>query len=240
MVHNRHLTLRERTYEEIIQMILSGELAPGAQIDERALVERCAVSRTPVREAIGILAKEGLVEIQPYRGFSVRRFTPKEVRDLYDLRRQLESFAIRLAVENVSNVHIAELEAILNASVAALEVGDMQAYGRYDRDFHDLIAELSGNDALVDTLARLSRQIQMCRMVANQSPDFPARAARERDEILDALRKRDADRAAKLMDAHILDVQQAVVRQLAESLGAANDDGGDRRGSRLGRRPPSK
>lgn len=236
MVQNRHLTLRERTYEEIIQMILSGELAPGAQIDERALVERCAVSRTPVREAIGILAKEGLVEIQPYRGFSVRRFTPKEVRDLYDLRRQLESFAIRLAVENVSNVHIAELEAILNASVAALEAGDMQAYGRHDRDFHDLIAELSGNDALVDTLARLSRQIQMCRMIANQSPDFPARAARERDEILDALRKRDADRAAKLMDAHILDVQQAVVRQLSESLGAANDDGGDRRGSRLGRR----
>lgn len=231
MVESRHLTLRERTYEEILGMILSGELLPGSQIDERALIERLNVSRTPIREAISVLAKEGLVEIQPYRGFSVRRFTAKQVRDLYDLRRQLECFAIRLAVDNISNAHIAELEAILNASVAALEAADMSEYGAHDRDFHDLIADLSGNDALVDTLARLSRQIQICRMIANQSPDFAARAAQERDDILDALRRRDADRASALMDAHILDVQQAVMRQIGEDFGAANDDA-ERRGSR--------
>lgn len=229
MADKKHLTLRERTYDEILSMILSGELLPGSQIDERSLTERLEVSRTPIREAISVLAKEGLVEIQPYRGFSVCRFTAKQVRDLYELRRQLECFAIRLAVDNISNAHTAQLEAILNASVAALEAGDIAAYGAHDRDFHDLIADLSGNDALVDTLARLSRQIQICRMIANQSPDFAARAARERDEILDALRARDADRAAALMDAHILDAQQAVMGQIGE--GAANDDA-RRRGSR--------
>ncbi len=237
MAESKHLTLRERTYDEILGLILSGDLLPGAQIDERALTERLDVSRTPIREAISVLAKEGLVEIQPYRGFSVRRFTAKQVRDLYDLRRQLECFAIRLAVDNVSNAHIAQLEAILNASVAALEAGDMSAYGAHDRDFHDLIADLSGNDALVDMLARLSRQVQICRMVANQSADFAIRAAQERDEILDALRRRDADRAAALMDAHILDVQQAVMRQLGDGLGAANDDA-DRLGPRS--RPSSR
>ncbi|EHH12899.1 GntR family transcriptional regulator [Mesorhizobium amorphae] len=220
---NEHLTVRERTYQAVLQMILSGELAPGAAIDERALINRLDVSRTPIREAIGVLAKEGLVEIEPYRGFRVRRFTLKEVSDLYELRRALESFAIRLAVEHISNAHIAKLQTILNAGVDALEAGQMQAYGAHDQDFHELIAELSGNIALIDTLGRLSRQIQICRMIANKSPEFPKRAAIERDEILDALMARDADRAAKLMDAHILDVQQTLLQQLSGNLNVAND-----------------
>ena len=75
----RHLTLRERIYEEIVRLIVSGELPSGVSIDEKELTERLQVSRTPFREAIGTLAKEGLIEIKPYRGFFVRSFTPKEL-----------------------------------------------------------------------------------------------------------------------------------------------------------------
>jgi DNA-binding GntR family transcriptional regulator len=222
MTENRHLTLRERIHDEVVRMILEGELPAGSQIDERALIAKLNASRTPFREAIGSLAKEGLVEIQPYRGFTVRAFSPKEVGDLYALRRVLESFAIRLAVAHISNAHIAQLEDLLNASVAALESGDMTAYGQHDRSFHELIANLSDNDAVITALSRLSLQIQMCRVIANQSPDLAARAARERDQILDALRRRDADRASELMDAHIADVQQAVMAHLQQQA-PAND-----------------
>lgn len=212
----RHVTLRERIHDEIVRMIVSGELPAGAPIDERALVQRLAVSRTPFREAIGTLAKEGLVEIQPYRGFYVRSFTAKEINDLYELRKTLEALAIRLAVDNIANRHIDKLQRILDAGVRALEADDMAGYAEHDKAFHELIAELSDNHAVIDALQRLSLQIQICRVIANQSPDFAERAARERDAILGALRARDADAAARLMTEHIADVQQSVIKRLAE------------------------
>jgi DNA-binding GntR family transcriptional regulator len=212
----RHLTLRERIYEEIVRLIVSGELPSGGSIDEKSLTEKLRVSRTPFREAIGTLAKEGLIEIRPYRGFFVRSFSRREIADLYELRKTLECFAVELAVPNLSNRDIERFESILDAAVAALKQGDLATYGARDREFHEFIGERSGNAALVETLARLSLQIQVCRTIANESPDLAARAARERDEIVQALRNRDAQRAAALMRAHISDVQEAVLARFPE------------------------
>lgn len=207
----RHLTLRERIYEEIVRLIVSGELPSGVSIDEKELTERLQVSRTPFREAIGTLAKEGLIEIKPYRGFFVRSFTPKEIDDLYELRKTLECFAVELAVPQMSDRHIAGFERILDEAVAALRRGDMETYGIRDKEFHETIAELSASAPLIETLARLALQIQICRSIANESRDLAERAAEERDQILQAFRSRDITRAKALMQAHISDVQQAVM-----------------------------
>lgn len=210
-------TLRNRTYDELVQMITSGALPPGSPIDEKALTEALGVSRTPFREAIAILASDGLVDVRPYRGFSVRQFTRKEINDLYLLRRTLECFAIRLAVENISNVDISRLEDALDRGVAALERMDLAEYAIHDAEFHAMIAQLSDSTPLIGVLERLSLQIQMCRVVANRHPGFAEEAARERDAILVALRARDADRAVELLDAHIGHVQRAVLDSLAET-----------------------
>ncbi|WP_316356045.1 GntR family transcriptional regulator [Devosia sp.] len=209
----RHLTLRERIYEEIVRMIVSGELPSGTPLDEKALTEKLQVSRTPFREALGTLAKEGLIEIKPYRGFYVRSFSRKEVEDLYELRKTLECFAVQLAVPNMSDRHIAAFERILDDAVTALQSGDLATYGARDRVFHETIAELSGNAALIETLNRLALQIQIGRTIANESKDFAQRAARERDDILAAFRARDIARASALMAAHITDVQRAVLER---------------------------
>jgi DNA-binding GntR family transcriptional regulator len=209
----RHLTLRERIYEEIVRMIVSGELPSGTPLDEKALTEKLQVSRTPFREALGTLAKEGLIEIKPYRGFYVRSFSRKEIEDLYELRKTLECFAVQLAVPNMSDRHIATFERVLDEAVAALEAGDLATYGARDRVFHETIAELSGNAALIETLNRLALQIQIGRTIANESKDFARRAAQERDDILAAFRARDIVRASALMAAHIADVQRAVLER---------------------------
>ena len=78
-------TLRERICEEVVDLILSGELPSGGWLDEKQVIDKLRVSRTPFREAIGILAKGGLVEIKPYRGFYVRSFSRTETADLYEL-----------------------------------------------------------------------------------------------------------------------------------------------------------
>ncbi|MER8594256.1 GntR family transcriptional regulator [Mesorhizobium sp. M1182] len=222
----RHLTLRERIYEEIVRMIVSGELPSGAPLDEKALTEKLQVSRTPFREALGTLSKEGLIEIRPYRGFFVRSFSRKEIDGLYELRKVLECFAVELAVPHMSNHHIAAFERILGSAVDALRRGDMQDYGKYDREFHEMIAALSDNAALIETLSRLALQIQIGRVIANESHAFAEQAARERDDILAAFRRRDTRGAVALMHTHISDVQQAVLARFGEESVSLQKEGG--------------
>jgi DNA-binding GntR family transcriptional regulator len=217
----RHLTLRERIYEEIVRLIVSGELPSGGSIDEKSLTEKLQVSRTPFREAIGTLAKEGLIEIRPYRGFFVRSFSRKEIDDLYELRKTLECFAVELAVPRMSDRDIAQFERILDEAVAALRRRDMATYGVRDKEFHETIAERSGNAALIETLARLALQIQLCRTIANENRDLAERAAQERDEILAAFKARDIPRAAALMRLHISDVQEAVLARFPQEKPAS-------------------
>jgi len=166
--------------------------------------------------ALGTLAKEGLIEIRPYRGFFVRSFSRKETNDLYELRKRLECFAVELAVPNMSDRHIDQFDGILSRTIAARHAGDMEAYGEADREFHEAIADLSGNAALIETLARLSLQVQIGRRIANESISFVEDAARERDAILFAFRRRDVAAAVALMHAHISDVQTTVLARYDE------------------------
>src|SRR5258708_29148361 len=106
----RKKTLRERIYEEVVRLILAGELPSGGWVDEKRVIDKLRVSRTPFREAIGILAKGGLVDIKPYRGFYVRSFFRIETAALYELFKWLECFAVELAVRLMSNHDIRRLE----------------------------------------------------------------------------------------------------------------------------------
>src|SRR6202790_1805801 len=122
----RKRTLRERIYEEVVHLILSGELPSGGWVDEKQVIHRLRVSRTPFREAIGILAKGGLVEIKPYRGFYVRSFSRNETADLYELYKRLECFAVELAVPQMSERDIRRLKNLLTEAGDPFQGGEMK------------------------------------------------------------------------------------------------------------------
>src|SRR6202171_6047186 len=145
LVKPRKRTLRERIYEEVVRLIVTGELPSGGWVDEKQVIDKLRVSRTPFREAIGILAKGGLVEIKPYRGFFVRSFSRDETADLYELYKRLECFAVELAVPQMSDRDIRRVGNILIDAVGALQRGDMKTYAMRAREFYDNIAEQSGN-----------------------------------------------------------------------------------------------
>src|SRR6266446_10550609 len=142
-------TLRERIYEEIVRLIVSGELPSGGWVDEKLVIKRLRVSRTPFREAIGTLAMGGLVEIKPYRGFYVRSFSRNETADLYELYKRLEYFAVELAVPQMSDRDIRRFENTLVEAVTALQRPDIKTYATRDREFCETIAGHSGNSALI-------------------------------------------------------------------------------------------
>ena len=211
----RKRTLRERIYEEVVRLILAGELPSGGWVDEKRVIDKLRVSRTPFREAIGILAKGGLVEIKPYRGFYVRSFSRSETADLYELFKRLECFAVELAVQLMSNHDIRRLENTLIETGAALQRGDTKTYAMLDREFYENIAEQSENSALIEALARAALQIQLCGTIASVSPKFVERVAHVCGDIIQAFKARDIPRAAFLVRGRINHTQEAIPCELS-------------------------
>jgi DNA-binding GntR family transcriptional regulator len=209
-------TLRERIYEEVVRLILAGELPSGGWVDEKQVIDRLRVSRTPFREAIGILAKGGLVEIKPYRGYYVRSFSGSETADLYELFKRLECFAVELAVPQMSDRDIKGLENILMEADSALQRGDAETFAMRDREFYENIAEQSGNSALIEVLARVSLQIRLCGTITNVNPEFAERTGHGCDDIIQAFNARDTPRAAFLVRGRISHMQEAILARFLD------------------------
>lgn len=209
-----HRTMNERVLGRIRELIVSGALPASTQLDEQALADSMHISRTPVREAISKLNKEGLVEYRPYKGHFVRSFTAKEISDLFEVRKALEGLAIRLTVSKLTEEHLALLKRILSDIDLALAQDDLVAYSAADREFHTVVAQISENQSLIELLDRLGMQIQIMRTIANRDPHVVERTAQERPLILTALERRDTELATQLMEQHIEGVRQAIVSQL--------------------------
>ena len=214
----RKTTLRERIYEEVVHLILSGELPSGGWVDEKQVIERLQVSRTPFREAIGTLAMGGLVEIKPYRGFYVRSFSRDETADLYELYKRLECFAVELAVPQMSDRDIRRFENTLIEAVNALQREDINTYAKRNREFCETIAEQSGNSALIEALRQFGLQIQLCGTISNVNGEFAERTAHGYDDIIQAFKARDAPRAAFLVRAHISYAQEVILARFPNEI----------------------
>jgi len=217
-------TLNHRIYDGLRQLIETGAILPGTRLDERALADDMGVSRTPLREAIGKLVEDGLVEHRAYRGNFVRALTVKQVNDLYLVREALEGLAVRLAVPKLSEGHMLTIRRILDDTFSALDRDDIAGYSIADQSFHDTLARLSENEPLIEALGRLRRQIQLVRTLANDDPDVVKRTAFERPQILAALEMRDVERAARFMEAHIDGVRRAVVTHLVDARESQDGD----------------
>ncbi len=206
-----HQPLNQAVFRQLRDLVLSGGLAPGEQLNEIAIAGRLRVSRTPLRKAMSQLVAEGLVVDSPYRGKFVRTFTAQEIQDLYEVRGVLEGHAARLATPKMNAARLESLRGILVELQDALEGDDLPAYGEADRRFHEAIAAFSENQTLIDSLQRLSSQVQLIRAMANQDPEVVRRTALERPRIVAALEAGDAEQAAALMQEHILGVRSSVV-----------------------------
>ena len=202
-------SLADKAYQEIRRLIVSLELAPGAVIDERELIERLEIGRTPVREALRRLAHERLVEVYPRRGMFVTGVDVRELARLSEVREVLEPEAARLAAERATDVDRAELGALL----AELEAGRSDLID-LDERIHRAVYRAAHNDLLEATLEQYYVLALRIWSIALDRAEELEEAVAEHRALLEAIQAGDADRAAETMRAHVQNFEQAMHRVL--------------------------
>jgi DNA-binding GntR family transcriptional regulator len=168
------------------------------------LAQALSLSRTPIREALGRLAQEGLVERLGGWGFTVRALTVQDVLDLFNVREALEVEAARAALEKIGDAEVARFDALLGQSRRALEKGKLVESIRLARRFHVAIAQASGNRLLLQMLERINDRIHIVGLsLVSSMPERAARVYEENVSILESLRSRDAQALERAVRTHI-------------------------------------
>ncbi|MDB5406701.1 MAG: transcriptional regulator, GntR family [Rhodospirillales bacterium] len=197
--------------------IVEGNLADGARIPERRLCEMFGISRTPLREALKVLASEGLVDLLPNRGARVRTLSPQDIRELFDLMGGLEALAGRLACESISDDEIAEIERLHHQMYAFYLRRDLHEYFQSNQMIHRKIVEAARNQALSLAYASCAGRVRRVRYAANlaRKRDRWGEAMREHEAILDALRRRAGSELSDIMFLHLRNKQAAAAEHLS-------------------------
>ncbi|CDY76862.1 Predicted regulator PutR for proline utilization, GntR family [Caballeronia glathei] len=204
--------LHDTVVEHIRRFIVEGVLEPGKKLNERELCETLGISRTPLREALKVLAAEGLIEISPNRGASVWKMSEAELRETFELMSGLEAFSGELACERITPAEIADIKALHYAMLACRAQNDLAGYYSRNQAIHDKINEAARNSQLRQTYVAVNRRLQALRFRSNfQIPKWD-RAIHDHDEMLKALDDRDGRRLATILRQHLLDKRDAVLQ----------------------------
>jgi DNA-binding GntR family transcriptional regulator len=203
--------LGARVYQMLVKSIVSGQIESGTPLRPDAVARQLDVSTTPVREAMHHLVLEGLAIKVPNQGWFVRQFTDVQVRELYELRADLEAFGTRLACARIADEEIAWLRQHQCSGESALGGGDMDAYRIYNRDFHTAIIRSARNSYLLKTMGQLQLQSEMLMASTIRITGRPIRAIEEHRRLIERLAARDAEAAGQLMESHILSALEDIL-----------------------------
>lgn len=185
------------------QMIFEGTLEPGEKVREKLLTEQFGVSRTPLREALKVLAAEGLLDLIPNRGAVITKQSDAELEDVFRVLAVLEGLAGELAAVNASDGEIANVVAMTADLRKSYENSDRPTYFRINQGIHKAILAAANSDSLTRSHELVAFRVQRARYQANLTPDRWRSAVEEHEAIADALAQRDAKRTSELMRAHL-------------------------------------
>ncbi len=213
-------------YDDVVSgirdLIVEGELAPGSHIAERVLCERFGVSRTPLREALKVLASEGLIELAPNRGAHVLQLTEADVEEMFEVMGTLEALAGELAAKRITGEQLAEVKALHYQMALHFTRGELMPYFRLNQEIHGKIFEVAGNRTLMSVYRGIAGRIRRARYVANNSKSRWAEALDEHEQILTALETRDGDALGTILKDHLRKTCETVKQALREDKTAGS------------------
>lgn len=194
------------------ELILEGAIKGGEKIREKELTERFGVSRTPLREAMKILASEGLVELIPNRGAIISQPSEAELADAFPVLAALEAMAGEQAAERATEAELAEIAQLTVKLGASLEANDRPGYFEINQAIHNAILRASRNETLIRTHATIARLVHRARYQANLDRSRWEKALSEHDRIAEALETRQTEEVGRLLKAHMMAKLAAILK----------------------------
>jgi DNA-binding GntR family transcriptional regulator len=212
-------SVRESTYAYLKERLLSGRLEPGERLTEEHLASEFGVSRTPVREALHKLEREGLVKPLETRGFCVALNSREEMEELFDIRSILEGYALRCASEMISEENVAELEGIIQRAEEALEQGEIDGIFHLNTAFHDTLHNIvSHRSRLCTMMADMRKYVLRYRKDTLHTVKGAKRTIQGHRKIMLALRLKDPDLCERIMRAHIQEAKEDALNSVRPEM----------------------
>ena len=190
--------------DRLRDMIIQGELEPGQKISEKALCDRFGVSRTPLREAIKILAADGFLDLTPHRGASVVKLSLKDFEEALPIMGALDAVAGELACQNATDAEIEELAALTDRMTERFKAGDLMGYYKLNSRIHELIMEMARNPTLTQTMRVLSERMRRARYELAMAPARWAQAVDEHQAMVKAIQNRKGVQLGRIMKVHVI------------------------------------
>lgn len=202
----------EEVYQFLRNKLITLEFQPGYLLSENELVSKFNFSRTPVRYALSKMERDGLVEIVPRKGALIKYLSMKDVREIFQIRKSLESTAAGLAIDNLDLKVVKKFEEFYSKLLRGTANQNLRKISSVGMDFHDFLIVSAGNQRIKKILDDLKVQLSICRMFfLNQNPNVrPSRAIEAIEEhlsIIDALKKGDRDLAEARMKNHLINAE---------------------------------
>lgn len=205
-----HKPLREMVYDSLKMQILTGKIVPGTRMMEIELAEEMGVSRTPIREAIRKLEKEGLVTIEPRRGAYASTITTSDIIDILEVRQDLEGLAGSFAAKSMDEDELAELVEVSRLYNDAVKEGNVADMIEYDTRFHKVIVDSCENKILVNMIEQLQEMVLRFRYIYYDDFRRASKMPAEHECIVAAIKTRDGAAARSGIDKHLESLKQII------------------------------
>jgi len=218
--------LHDLVTSRLRDLIVEGHIKAGERINESELCRSLEVSRTPIREALKVLASEGLVELSRNRGAIVPEPSREEARDMLLFMSALEAFAVEEAARYAQDSELAALRSLHDAMIAAFEAADRHVYFDINQRIHREIVAMSRNRTMQPIHAQLQARMRRLRFLGNDRPENWQVSVDEHNDLIDALERRDAPAAAAAMRRHLRNAIERIDTIIHGGRGRAPDDAG--------------
>ncbi|WP_416729791.1 GntR family transcriptional regulator [Fictibacillus sp. JL2B1089] len=211
-----NLNLHERVYMYVRDKIINNELKPGSRIDYEELISELGVSRTPLRDAINRLQHDKLIEVKPRSGTFVSVPRPKDIEEIYDVRKPLECLAVKLSAQHLSKETYKRLLDETDEVEAELNRGNVETFFQSDRNLHKLLIVNADNSRLLTIMNSLEVQIKWFGVIMTINVDRPLQANEMHRKLIKAMHDGRVDEAVKIMATHIDEVKHDILQDFLQ------------------------
>ncbi|MCK4418532.1 GntR family transcriptional regulator [Candidatus Aerophobetes bacterium] len=212
--------MSEEIADVLRENIISGNFNPGEKVNEYQIAKLLNISRPPIREAFRLLAAEGLITLVPRKGAFVLELSIREVKEIYEMKSMMESFAIRLAIHTVEEKKISEIDSVLNLMEKSIKENNFKKIQKLNIEFHRKIIEMSKNQKLIHFYESIILPIRKYQRLGLSAPSSWEVSLGEHRDIVKAIRSKNIELAEKLTREHTMRATLRVIEQLKRRKGS--------------------